>query len=97
MRALALTRAGGGASNANDLRHRFPLGSTTRVIMVDDDGAVVIPQKLVPAVAAVAAEQERLEEWIMTQVNDGASLPGLYPPNAENKARYEAWSKHKDR
>src|SRR5271168_5162390 len=49
------------------------------VIMVDDDGAVVIPQKLVADVAAVAADQERMEEWIMTQVNDGASLPGLYP------------------
>src|ERR1700685_870319 len=61
------------------------------VIMVDDDGAVVIPQKLVADVAAVAADQERMEEWIMTQVNDGAPLPGLYPPNAENKARYEAW------
>jgi hypothetical protein len=34
-----------------------------------------------------------MEEWIMTQVNDGAPLPGLYPPNAENKARYEAWMK----
>src|SRR3978361_1310998 len=63
------------------------------VIMVDDDGAVVIPQKLVPEVAALAADQERMEEWIMTQVNDGASLPGLYPPNAENKAKYEAWAK----
>src|ERR1700759_3793468 len=63
------------------------------VIMVDDDGAVVIPQKLVPDVAALAAEQERMEEWIMDQINEGASLPGLYPPNAENKARYEAWAK----
>jgi regulator of RNase E activity RraA len=63
------------------------------VIMVDDDGAVVIPQKLVADVAAVAADQERMEDWIMTQVNDGAPLPGLYPPNAENKARYEAWLK----
>ena len=63
------------------------------IIMVDDDGAVVIPQKLAADVASVAAEQERLEEWIMSQVNDGASLPGLYPPNADNKARYEAWAK----
>ena len=23
----------------------------------------------------------------------GASLPGLYPPNAEQRARYEAWKK----
>ena len=63
------------------------------IVMVDDDGAVVIPQKMLAEVAAVAADQERLEEWIMTQVNDGAALPGLYPPNAENKARYEAWAK----
>ena len=63
------------------------------VIMVDDDGAVVIPQKLVEDVAATAADQERMEEWIMGEVNKGASLPGLYPPNAENKARYEAWAK----
>lgn len=64
------------------------------LIMVDDDGAVVIPQKLVADVVAVAAEQERLEAWIMDQVmNQGAALPGLYPPNAENKARYEAWAK----
>src|ERR1700761_266087 len=63
------------------------------VVMVDDDGAVVIPQKLLADVAVLATDQERLEDWIMTQVREGASLPGLYPPNAENKARYEAWAK----
>ena len=63
------------------------------IVMVDDDGAVVIPQKLAADVALVAADQERLEEWIMSQINDGASLPGLYPPNADNKARYETWAK----
>jgi hypothetical protein len=26
----------------------------------------------------------------MDQVEQGAALPGLYPPNAENKARYLA-------
>ena len=26
----------------------------------------------------------------MSEVEGGAALPGLYPPNAENKARYEA-------
>jgi regulator of RNase E activity RraA len=63
------------------------------VIVVDDDGAVVIPQKLLDDVVATAPEQERMEEWIMGEVNKGASLPGLYPPNAENKARYEAWKR----
>jgi regulator of RNase E activity RraA len=63
------------------------------VIMADDDGAVVIPQKLVEEVAELAHEQERMEEWIMSEVDKGAALPGLYPPNADNKARYEQWRK----
>jgi regulator of RNase E activity RraA len=60
------------------------------VVVVDDDGAVLIPQALVAEIVAAAPEQERLESWIMNEVEKGAALPGLYPPNAENKARYEA-------
>jgi regulator of RNase E activity RraA len=63
------------------------------VVVVDNDGAVLIPQALLDEVVAAAVEQELLEGWIMTQVEAGVPLPGLYPPNAENKARYEAWSK----
>lgn len=61
------------------------------VIVTDADGAVVIPQALVDEVVEIAMEQERLEGWIYEQVEGGATLPGLYPPNAENKARYEAY------
>jgi regulator of RNase E activity RraA len=60
------------------------------VVVVDDDGAVLIPQALLGTVVEAAAEQEALETWIMGEVEKGAALPGLYPPNAENKARYEA-------
>ena len=60
------------------------------VIVADDDGAVVIPQSLVGAVIAAGAEQERLEAWIMQEVARGVPLLGLYPPNAEARARYEA-------
>jgi regulator of RNase E activity RraA len=60
------------------------------VVVVDSDGAVLIPAAMLDEVVAASAEQERLETWIMKQVEEGASLPGLYPPNAENKARYEA-------
>ena len=60
------------------------------VIVVDDDGAVLIPADLLEDVLAHAPEQERLEAWIMRQVDLGVPLPGLYPPNAETKARYEA-------
>jgi regulator of RNase E activity RraA len=58
-------------------------------IVADDDGAVVIPAAFIEEVVANAPEQERLEAWIMQEVENGASLPGLYPPNAENKARYD--------
>ena len=63
------------------------------VVVVDDDGAVLIPANLLDDVVALAVEQERLEAWIMGEVERGAALPGLYPPNAENKARYEATRK----
>jgi regulator of RNase E activity RraA len=61
------------------------------VIVVDDDGGVVIPSALINEVVDEAAKQEKMEAWIIAQVQAGAPLPGLYPPNAENKARYEAY------
>jgi regulator of RNase E activity RraA len=60
------------------------------VVVVDADGAVLVPAALLEQVLPAALEQERLEGWIMGEVEAGAALPGLYPPNAENKARYEA-------
>jgi regulator of RNase E activity RraA len=63
------------------------------VIVVDDDGAVLVPAALLGDVTAAAVEQERLEGWIMSQVEQGVPLPGLYPPNEENAARYQAWAK----
>jgi len=60
------------------------------VVVVDDDGAVLLPAALLDEMLALAPEQERLESWIMRQVENGAALPGLYPPNAENRARYQA-------
>jgi len=60
------------------------------VIVLDNDGAVVIPQALVEEVVEVAIEQERLEAWIVEQVESGKALPCLYPPNEENLQRYRA-------
>jgi regulator of RNase E activity RraA len=62
-------------------------------IVADDDGAVVIPKALIKEVTEAAAEQEKLEAWIVGEVQAGAALPGLYPINAVNKARYEAFRK----
>jgi regulator of RNase E activity RraA len=60
------------------------------VMVLDRDGAVVLPAAMAEEVAALAVEQEHLESWIMGEVAGGAALPGLYPPNAEARARYAA-------
>ena len=60
------------------------------IVMVDRDGAVVIPAALLDHVVATAPEQEQFEAWIMHEVNSGRALPGLYPANEETKARYAA-------
>jgi regulator of RNase E activity RraA len=59
-------------------------------IVADDDGAVVIPAAHLEHVAAAGPEQERLEQWIMGEVENGLPLPGLYPADAATRARYEA-------
>ena len=59
-------------------------------------GAVVIPQDLVAFVAEEGAEHERMETWIVREVERGAKLPGLYPPNDEAKARYQEWRRSLD-
>jgi regulator of RNase E activity RraA len=62
-------------------------------IVADNDGVVLIPAALVDFVVDLAPEQERLEDWIMQEVLAGAPLPGLYPPDAESRKRYEATKK----
>lgn len=63
------------------------------IVVADDDGAVLVPAAMLDAILAEAPEQERLEAWIMDEVGRGAALPGLYPMNAETRARYDAFRK----
>jgi regulator of RNase E activity RraA len=63
------------------------------IIVADDDGAVIIPKDLADFVADGGAEHELLESWLVQEVEKGAKLPGLYPPNEENTKRYEEWKK----
>jgi len=60
------------------------------IVVADADGCVLIPEALLADVVDASVEQERLEAWIVRQVEAGQALPGLYPANAENRARYEA-------
>jgi len=63
------------------------------IVVADGDGAVLIPQAIVAEVTKLAVEQEAQEAWIMGEVEKGAPLPGLYPMNAETKARYDSQRK----
>jgi regulator of RNase E activity RraA len=65
-------------------------------IVADGDGAVVIPQAMLAEVMEAAVEQEAQEAWVMTEIERGAPLPGLYPPNDEAKARYAAFKAKKN-
>ena len=63
------------------------------IVVADKDGAVLVPIALVEEVARLATEQEAFESWALGEVLEGASLPGLYPPNEATKARYAAATK----
>ncbi len=60
-------------------------------IVADNDGVVVVPQALAQEVAEGGLEQELHEQFILQQVKDGAGIPGTYPPNEENLAKYQEW------
>jgi regulator of RNase E activity RraA len=59
--------------------------------MGDEEGVVVIPRHLAAEIAKPAADQEHLEQFILEKVQNGAALPGTYPPNDATLAEYAAW------
>ena len=63
------------------------------LIVGDGDGVVVVPAHLAEEIAFEAAEQERMESFLLARIAAGAKLPGTYPPNEETKAAYAAWLK----
>jgi regulator of RNase E activity RraA len=65
------------------------------IIVGDIDGVVVIPQHLAEEIAVDAAEQERMEEFILNKVQNGARLAGTYPPNDGTRSAYLAWKSKK--
>ncbi len=61
------------------------------VVVADADGAVVVPRALADEVGRDAVEQERFERYAQMRVRAGAPVLGLYPPNEQTLADYEAW------
>jgi regulator of RNase E activity RraA len=64
------------------------------ILVGDEEGVVVIPRMLAAEIAGPAAEQERLERFILGRVRDGAALPGTYPPDAATLAAFHASHEH---
>lgn len=61
------------------------------VVVGDSDGVVVIPPHLAEEVADATLAQEEQDAWVAEQVAAGHPVDGLFPPNAEWLARYQAW------
>ncbi len=86
-----------GALSLGDRQTRIGCGGVAvdpgDIIVADGDGAVVIPRGLADEIAVDGTEQERFERFVQEKVMEGRSTHGLYPPNDETRAEYEAWLK----
>ncbi len=60
------------------------------IIVGDGDGVIVIPPSLAEQVADDALAQEIEDAWIAEQVAAGHPVDGLFPLNAEWRAKYDA-------
>jgi regulator of RNase E activity RraA len=65
------------------------------VVVGDAEGVVVIPASMAEEVAKEAEAQTEFEDWVEARVKEGRSIFGLYPPDAETKAEFEAYRKRK--
>jgi regulator of RNase E activity RraA len=63
------------------------------VVVGDQEGVVVIPAGIAEEVAREAAAQSEFEDWVESKVKEGRSIFGLYPPDAQTQAEYEARKK----
>ncbi|MFE7841708.1 fumarylacetoacetate hydrolase family protein [Streptomyces sp. NPDC057474] len=60
------------------------------LVVGDTDGVIVIPSAIADEVVAAASAQEAEDAYIARQVTNGAKVDGLFPMNAEWRARFEA-------
>ncbi|WP_243074146.1 fumarylacetoacetate hydrolase family protein [Microbacterium sp. SS28] len=76
-----------------DLDVTIGCGGTTvqpgDIIVGDGDGVVVIPPGFAEEVADAALAQEDEDAWIAARVAEGHPVDGLFPMNAEWRAKYE--------
>ncbi|WP_188241625.1 MULTISPECIES: fumarylacetoacetate hydrolase family protein [Microbacterium] len=60
------------------------------VVVGDADGVIVIPPAIVEEVVDAALAQEEEDAWIAQRVAEGHPVDGLFPMNAQWRARYDA-------
>lgn len=61
------------------------------IVVADDDGAVVVPIKLAPALLAAAGQHADWEEFSRMRLAQGGDLRRYYPLSADAVPEYEAW------
>lgn len=61
------------------------------IIVADSDGILVIPPAIAEELVEDCIQQEKEETFIFEMVQQGNSVDGLYPMNAEWQARYKEW------
>ncbi|MFG2517602.1 ribonuclease activity regulator RraA [Streptomyces sp. NPDC048527] len=61
------------------------------IVVADDDGAVVVPQRTAPVVAAAAQDHQEWEAFSRMRLDQGARLGNYYPLTSESRAEYEQW------
>lgn len=61
------------------------------IIVADDDGAVVVPIKLAPALLAEAGSHAEWEEFSRLRLSQGGDLRTYYPLSEEARPEYERW------
>jgi len=61
------------------------------VVVADDDGAIVIPPALVLEVLEAAEAHEEEDAFVVEMVGRGEAVDGLFPMNAQWRARFEQW------
>jgi regulator of RNase E activity RraA len=64
---------------------------TCDLIVADDDGAVVVPQRLAEQVLALSEQHEEWEAFSRERLAHGGALSRYYPLDESARAEYEQW------
>lgn len=68
------------------------------IVVGDDDSIIIIPAHLADAVADEAIEMTAYEDFALEQVQNGATIIGLYPATRENNLeKFAEWRKANNR